>query len=301
LSNQLVLAICLLFPFTVQSPGTQPVASRDAASTPALAPPVRDVVESERAFARLSLEKGQREAFLAFFADDALLFGPEPLNAKKAIAAWPAVSPVVLDWEPRQADISADGAMGYTTGPWLRTAKTGQPPKTTSGWYFTIWRRQPDGRWLVAVDVGIDSPPAGALRPVAVTVASRSTTVVATDAQALLRVDRQFARTLDTAGGAPSAFTARGTESVRVYRNGLAPISGRPAARAYFAALGARYVCEPENAGIAASGDFGYTYGKYRLDGAGAAETGYYFRVWRQQSRAWKVAVDITVPGSRVK
>jgi ketosteroid isomerase-like protein len=230
---EIELSLVLSLLFAIQTPAPRPQSPSSGASRePALTVPLRDVVESERAFARLSVEKGQRAALLAFFADDALLFGPEPVNAKKAIDAWPVVSAAVLDREPRFAGVSDDGTLGYTTGPWLRTAKTGEPPAAASGWYFTIRRQQPDGCWQVAVDVGIDSPPAGALRPVAVTVAPRSTNLTATDARGLPGVDQLCARVLETTG-APSAFTARGTDTVRVYRNGLAPMSGRPSAGAH--------------------------------------------------------------------
>ena len=293
------LVLCLLSLSAVQAPAAGP---RPSALLPSaegkVAADVGAIVQSERAFAKLSVEKGQREAFLTFFADDALFFGPEPTNARKVLETWPVESKATLDWEPRFADISADGLLGYTTGPWVRTAKPGQAPATAHGWYFTIWRKHADLRWRVAVDVGIDSVPAGVLRPVAVTAPPRSVPAAAADAKALVAVDESFARLLTSVGSA-QAFTSRAGDSVRVYRNGLAPISGPAGARSYFAALGGRYVCGPERADIAGSSDLGYTYGRYRLEGTKEPESGYYFRVWRQQGRAWKVVVDITVPKGR--
>lgn len=43
----------------------------------------RTLAENERAFARMAAEKGKRTAFLAFVADDAILFRPTPVNGKK--------------------------------------------------------------------------------------------------------------------------------------------------------------------------------------------------------------------------
>lgn len=41
------------------------------------------MADTERAFAKLSVEKGVREAFIAFFADDGVNFQPHPVNTKR--------------------------------------------------------------------------------------------------------------------------------------------------------------------------------------------------------------------------
>src|SRR5687768_7313068 len=82
---------------------------------------LQSLVDAERAFARASEEKGTREAFLAVIADDGILFRPAAVNGKKWLLDHPApASPKrsSLSWQPRFADISAAGDMGYTTGPW---------------------------------------------------------------------------------------------------------------------------------------------------------------------------------------
>src|SRR5438445_12643638 len=75
------------------------------------------LVESERDFAKTSVAKGTREAFLAYLADDAILFRPHPVPGKKWMQDHPA-PPGLLTWEPIFADISRSGDLGYTTGPW---------------------------------------------------------------------------------------------------------------------------------------------------------------------------------------
>ena len=78
------------------------------------------VVESERAFARKSLDVGSRAAFMLFFADDAVVFRPHPVKYKEAMKNAPPVKnplETTLEWEPIWADVSSDGDLGYTTGP----------------------------------------------------------------------------------------------------------------------------------------------------------------------------------------
>jgi len=54
----------------------------------------------------------------------------------------------------------------------------------------------------------------------------------------------------------------------------------------------------PVGAGIAASGDLGYTYGTYEFtskdrDGKSVVDKGKYATIWKKQNGAWKVALDM--------
>ena len=63
-----------------------------------------------------------------------------------------------LRWEPVEGGISGD--LGYTYGisKVTRTGKDGKP-QISYGKYVTIWQKQRDGTWQVAVDIGNSSPP----------------------------------------------------------------------------------------------------------------------------------------------
>ena len=43
---------------------------------------VREIVETEKAFAKTAEEKGTKSAFLQFIADDGILFQPDAVNGK---------------------------------------------------------------------------------------------------------------------------------------------------------------------------------------------------------------------------
>ncbi|HUF05558.1 MAG TPA: nuclear transport factor 2 family protein [Aridibacter sp.] len=112
------------------------------------------LVETERAFARMALEKSTKEAFLHYLADDGVVFEPIASNGK---FVWSKKPPSVglLSWEPVWADIDASGTLGYTTGPWeFRPAgKEGDP--VAFGHYLTIWKKQRDGNFKAVLDIGI--------------------------------------------------------------------------------------------------------------------------------------------------
>src|SRR5881392_3237780 len=82
---------------------------------------LESMVDTERAFARMSREQGIRPSFMAFIADDGILFRPTAVKGKQ----WMTEHPVppsdkhpLLSWQPIFADIARAGDLGYTTGPW---------------------------------------------------------------------------------------------------------------------------------------------------------------------------------------
>ena len=63
-----------------------------------------------------------------------------------------------LTWDPDIASASADGDMGWTSGRY-ESRSTGPEGETVGhGRYLTIWRRQSDGGWKVALDNGVPDP-----------------------------------------------------------------------------------------------------------------------------------------------
>lgn len=96
------------------------------------------VVEAERSFARTSVQKGIRDSFLEFFADDGVNFTPAPGNGKEFYGKRPAGAlPMILDWTLVYADIAQSGEMGYTTGPYTVTDKEKQKV-VAQGYYFSV-------------------------------------------------------------------------------------------------------------------------------------------------------------------
>src|SRR5437016_5518234 len=82
---------------------------------------LKSMVETERAFSRTSEEKGIRESFAEFIADDGILFRPTAVLGKKWMQEHPlpaSTTRSLLSWQPIFAAVSRAGDLGYTTGPW---------------------------------------------------------------------------------------------------------------------------------------------------------------------------------------
>jgi len=269
-------------------------------------PDLNSLVEAERAFSRTSETNGMREAFLAYLADDAIVFRPRPVEGKKWYLDRPA-APGVLTWEPVFAEVSQAADLGYTTGPWeFRKDANDQP--VAYGHYVSVWRKQPDGSWRVAIDLGIEHPrpetkPTGWTSP-ANDGATGDKVVpkvnIKTDRAALLDVDRKFSKA-SASKGTVAAFLSYAADDIRFYRMDAFPMTGKEAMQAVLSKMSGQLTWQPTAAEVSRSGDLGYTYGTFEFrkgsGGGEPVESGSYVRIWRKQSNGkWKVVLDITNP-----
>jgi ketosteroid isomerase-like protein len=268
----------------------------------------RDVAEAERAFARRSVEIGWREAFLEFFDDDAISYAPDPGNAKERLRKRPPTpqpQKVILDWRPTTAGISASGDLGFTTGPSLGYENTPEKKAVYHGYYFSIWRRKPDGSWRVALDVGTETPPntvALDALPFSVTPPggwnrTRSAPDTAEELKRLLALERRVSAGLARAN--PSETYGRTARAdARLHHDGHAPHVGRAAVVSHLAGVARRLSWRPAGGGVSKAADFGYTYGAYELTKQDAAvERGHYAHLWlRDSDGRWQLVADVMSP-----
>ena len=132
-----------------------------AGQTPeALPQALTQMIETERAFAARALMIGWKQAFIEYFAPDALGFDQGQVGlARDQLAKAPDPPPdLQLIWEPRFGDISGGGDLGYLTGPVrnVRASRDGGKPRYSN--YTSVWKRQRDGSFKVVMDVGINTP-----------------------------------------------------------------------------------------------------------------------------------------------
>ena len=256
----------------------------------------RSLVEAERAFARMSVEKGVREAFLAWFTDDGINFLPGPTNTKQAYGKLPAgPSPIVLNWAPVYGDVSAAGDLGYSTGPYLREGRGPQRRPAQHGLFFSIWKRQADGGWKVAIDCGIETPqPAARLDdPFVAAPGGARAAKTPPDVEAL---DRAFFAAAK-AKGIAAAWKSHLADSARLYRANEMPIHGA-ALRDWIAAQTAAPAVQWIKTGVAASNDLAYSYGFIETGGASNPVKGYYVRLWKPDAKGnWRIVFDLGLPG----
>lgn len=256
-----------------------------------------EMVRTEQRFAARALVVGWKQAFLEYFADDAVGFNGEQVAPAKELFRKQPDPPRdrKLIWEPRYGDIAASGDLGYLTGPVRRIVpgqNNGQPFHSL---YASVWKRQPDGSFKVVMDVGVPTP-----RPVMFPEGfthERRTDVYAGKAtpEAATRSLRDTDAALTNAARAGQADAYRGhlAEGTRFHRAELMPVVGERAVLAWLSGQPAYASGESRFAETSMAGDLGYTYGAYALKGDQSAH-GFYVRVWtRGRDGVWRVALDV--------
>ena len=265
----------------------------------ALPPAQQEVFDAERAFVRLAAEKGFRDSFYAYFADDGIAFNPHPFRVRVALAGQPPTpSPMGADWAPVYGDIAAAGDLGWNTGPLVYAGRGGQPDR--HGMFFSVWKRQPDRSFKVVLDIGSDTPSAvvpiaepphsswrpGLGRPGGVDVAAAKATLLAVEGSFLAASATQ---------GLGRAYAARLADDARVHRPGVMPVTGA-ALDEWSNAQAGKFRGEALFADVARSGELGYTWGSYERIG-GSPEAGYFARVWKKDDRdEWRIVMDTVSP-----
>lgn len=269
--------------------------------------PLQTMVDTELAFAKMSGEQGTRAAFMAFIAEDGILFRPAAVKGKQ----WMMDHPVppsdkrpLLSWYPTIAGMAREGDLGYTTGPWEFKADIHDAKPVGWGHFLTVWKKQADGSWKFAVDLGNSNPqPAQAAAPWALPKNYKAPKtkkgIWSFSSEALTTRDREFSKASATRG-AVAAFAIYTAPDVRIYREDKFPILGQDLAPAVLPSSPNIWTWEPAFADVSVSDDLGYTYGTYKIeDGALPAkttETGNYLRIWTKQGGVWKVIFDLLNP-----
>ncbi|HQR32520.1 MAG TPA: hypothetical protein PLK30_07280 [Blastocatellia bacterium] len=260
------------------------------------------LANAERAFARMSVEKGIRDSFIANFADEGINFTPHPTNTKETFGkrpSPPSPPPVTLNWAPIYGDIAQAGDLGYTTGPYTLTDNTPAKRPTQNGMFSSIWKKQVDGSWKVLVDLGIQLPSAVAPLDAPFQAAPQwnvkvSKPNVAEALANLLKTDRSFFT--NSAKSGREAWWKFLSDDARIHRDEIFPMVGKQAFSGWVEKQTASISGEPIKADMSASADFGYSYGKYEIKSE-KPEKGYYVRVWKLDAKGnWRIVFDVTSP-----
>ena len=124
-----------------------------------------EVRSVEIAFAASVTEN--RPADFAGFLDDEAVFvggGGALRGRNEIVAAWSgffAADRPEFEWHPEIVELSRDGTLGFTRGPWtLRTVGEAGETREQSGLFNSIWQRQADGGWKIVFDAGCSPCPA---------------------------------------------------------------------------------------------------------------------------------------------
>ena len=148
--------------FTIEPFGKNQ-SSSNPLTQPTISPGALILLELEGRFSQDVAANGGK-AFAKWFADDAVTLnnGLPAVLGRAAIAAQATWDPkqYQLTWTPQGAQMGPSNDMGFTWGHYEGHSidKAGQPV-TKTGRYMTVWKKQANGEWKVAMDASADEPP----------------------------------------------------------------------------------------------------------------------------------------------
>ncbi|MEZ5344915.1 MAG: hypothetical protein R2681_05085 [Pyrinomonadaceae bacterium] len=242
------------------------------------------LVETEKAFAQTARDKTVKQAFLEFLSDDAIVFEPSAVNAKKVWSARPESS-ALLQWNPVWADISRDDKIGYTTGDWSFHPKGKDDAPVAFGQYITIWKIDSEKNFKAVLDIGISHQ-----KPDTVKTDWTSPQISASD--------EKLSGSSVPAGLTTSGFEDNFAADIRLYREGKFPLTGKAAAlretenesKSLKNSKVLKETCETID-------DLSYCYGEIeRVGKDGTVRTGNQLEIWRARNGRWKIVVHLYSP-----
>lgn len=256
--------------------------------------PAQRIYDAERAFEKAAAERGVNQAFIEFSAPESVcFFGGAPENCRVYWKNAPASS-AALTWNPTLIDVSETGALAFSTGNSVYRPNGKTDSNAYAGEYATVWERQPDGKYLAVVDIGIShDAPNNETNWTTLPAAANNKKTRAANNSSAYESNKLFME-MAAEKGLGRAYKTYLADDVRLLRPGKLPINGKRAALA-----------EYKNQSLTVSGkstlvsmaDLAYVTKSYTLSGkdGGTIEKGNYLQVWKRRGD-WKIVLDVFLP-----
>ena len=252
----------------------------------------RTIVDLETKFASASREHGAKAAFLEVLDEESIVLQPGPTWGR---AAWTVNDdiPGTLDWSPDRAQISADGDLGFASGPWILEPRDPEGARV-EGRYVTVWKKSAAG-WHVWFDGGFGRKPAGAWEarsrePAMGPFACERGPVMPPGELQLLDLAISGIQGGET--HEQRVLARLDADSWLFHRPSVEGAGVAAAREAVLAALPVALQYWPMGAGIASSGDLGYSYG-LSAPQPGASADASYVHIWCRRGGDWRLALQL--------
>lgn len=259
----------------------------------------KSLVNAEKEFAKSIAKNGDKDSYLDYSLSSALVFRPNPVNAKTFYASQTKGMNEVT-WEPNLAKVSRSGDLGFTTGPY---AVGGDDKKY--GQYLSIWKVE-NGKWKLAIDLGTSSNKP--LNKVTTQFVEPKDHVapkflnereVKAGKDIILTTEKTLNTLLKTHGIA--AFGGFLTEDARLLFPGNDAINGKGKIISYFNGMISKISLKTNGVDKAIGSDLAYTYGVATIDyKADLRESFNYVFVYEKAAdHTWNLIVQAFVPAER--
>jgi len=253
---------------------------------------LQQLIETEKVFAQASIDKGTKIAFLDFLSKESIVFDKSmPVNG---LEYWQNIDfKGVITWQPLIAEIAGSSDLAYTVGNYqFHTMKAEEKP-SKFGSFVTLWKKQPDNAWKVAVDMGVshdevivNNTSIIEIYPTFKPYELKNQMVLA---ERMVFMNDYFY--WKNAKSSLNPFEPHLSQNIRLYRKNLKPIIGKENAKVFLKKTYDKNLVYTGLKVISSNaGDLVCVYGVI----SGAGKSGTYLRIYKQESKdAWKIVVEM--------
>jgi ketosteroid isomerase-like protein len=258
----------------------------------------KSLVNAEKEFAASAAKNGEKSAFLAVAAPDAIVFRPNPVNAKTYYASQENTKD--LSWTPVYARVSKSGDWGFTSGPFVFDGT-----QKTYGQYLSVWKAV-NGKWVLTLDIGTThNKPLNAVDTKFVEPTSFYKPKIVTEKQTaagndiIVTTEKTLNATIKSYGAA--AFAGFVNADARLLFPGREPVIGKEGIIAFYNSMVSKMNLKTTKAEKALGGDLAYTYGVATIDYKTDLRESfnYVFIYERQADHTWNIAFQVFTPAER--
>jgi ketosteroid isomerase-like protein len=256
------------------------------------------LVKAEQEFAAKAAKDGIKSAFHAYSANGALVFRPNPVDAKAFYATQP--DDKNLSWTPDYAKVSRSGDWGFTSGGYTIDGE-----KKSYGDYLSVWKAI-NGKWELVLDLGAEHHKP--LQPVTTHFVEPKDYFkpkfggpkqIAAGKDIILTTEKTLNATLRSYGIA--AYGGFLNPDARVIFPGYEPVIGKDKIIAFYNSMVSKMNIRTIDADKALGGDLAYTYGVATIDYKTDLRESfnYVFIYERQPDFNWNLIQQVYTPAER--
>jgi ketosteroid isomerase-like protein len=258
----------------------------------------KSLIAAEYEFANYTTKNGTRDGFLKFISDDGILFRPKPVNGKQfLITSKPGKG--YLSWYPSVAEVSENGDLGFTNGPWEYKVEK-DSPAVGFGNFCTVWKKEKSGEWKFFIDIGnTTSKPDTPEKPLENVLPILSENIYPKKyarkiSGELKIIDENFNKNLldDNNSGLYKKFC---DENSRLIYTGKFPVRGSADIVEYLKNENKKMIFKPIGGIVSSSNDIGAVYGSMEAlkDNSVTINKCNYLRIWKKVNGNWVIAIEV--------
>lgn len=250
------------------------------------------IAQTEKEFARLSVETNTRNAFLKYFADGIIFFRRGEIVDGKQLWEKRKADSSELFWYPAYVDIAGSNNIGLSTGPVHYKASRKNQVADNYGYYASVWKKMQDGNLKVIVDLGIsDLLPLPKNSPLVYS-KIKSNALKNADTNKIkkqvISLENKLIEIYAAKGNI--AYSNLISKEARILRPAKMPYIQKDSLTKFMYYPSTYSSFEIANSIISSTGDFVFIYGYAKNKEA----VGNYLRIWKNEKRiGWRIVLDM--------